>query len=430
MSSVGKEKHVMPRMAALWVLLLLFGAPVVAFAQLIVTGTGTVGKATELAGPITVCPAGQAARGIDTFGNSVNCFTAGGGKAVALAGPGSPIAGPDVGTIDQVHISDLNTSPTDFAAPLNPFNGAWLTYSIYSATARALTWNAVFSAEAGPPLPNISLGGAYLVLTFRFNTLSNKWALVWTSRELPFATQLTESSGIVGPINCDTTRFGYLPPLTGAIQFSDPVCTPRQGQRIIYSFRSPNVQLLTWGTKYTSVYGLSLPARSTGNNMKDEFAFQYDEPNDKWDLIATTQNARASRLKTCHLGIGEDNGPALSDTQLGPQTRMCEPIGTNGTIVEVAIWSNAGTPSVLPHKETGGVQTNLLSGALSTAAGGRRACARVVAELSENGSNTCVATLVSGQTAYVGEVMFGFTSGTAGGVAKSLTVIVYYLPGS
>jgi hypothetical protein len=412
------------------VMALVWSAPALAV-DIVIGTTGTVSKANELTNNGTNCGAGLAAQGVDTFGNAEGCFAPANGKVLTTAGPGSPIAGPDAATVDQVHIADLTTSPTVFNAPTNPTNGARLTYSIYCQTAaRALTWNAVFSSEAGPTLPTSCVVGQYLILTYRFNTLSNKWALEDNSRgQSAAAVLLTETAGVITPINCDTTRWGYLT-LTVDATVSNPVCTPQHGQRLTYSIQTSVPKLLTWGNKYSSVYTLSLPTRTTGNNMKDEFGFIYDVVNDKWDMDASTQNNRSARLKTCYLGQGKDNGSILGDADLGPQLRMCEPVGTAGTIVEVALYSNTGTPSIMPHRETGTTQTNLLSAPLATAAGGLRTCARQVVELSENGATTCSATLLSGAVTYSGQVIFGFTSGTATGNPNAVTMVIYYLPSS
>jgi hypothetical protein len=292
------------------VVILLWSLPAAAI-DIVIGTTGIVGKANELATNGTNCSSGFASQGIDTFGNAEGCFLPGGGKTLTTAGPGSPIAGPDAATVDQVHITDLTTSPTVFNAPTNPANGARLTYSIYCQTAaRALTWNAVFSSEAGPTLPTSCVVGQYLILTYRFNSLSNKWALEDNSRgQSAAAVLLTETAGVITPINCDTTRWGYLT-LTVDATVSNPVCTPQHGQRITYSIQTSAPKLLTWGNQYSSVYTLTLPTRTTGNGMKDEFGFIYDAVNTKWDMDASTQPNRGTG--TIRLSVLSAHQPATN----------------------------------------------------------------------------------------------------------------------
>jgi Repeat of unknown function (DUF5907) len=354
---------------------------------------------------------------------------------VLTPGSGTPVAiNSDLG--DQVHIADLTTSPTTISAPTGtPTNGQRLTISLRTtaATPIALTWTTTangFSAEAGVGLPASSIAGAYLVMVFRWNITSSRWALEYSSREDWQAVALTDETnlGTTTPINCDSGKLFFLASLSQASQFLSPVCTPRDGQLLRFRILSTTARALTWGSKYSAAMGLTLPTTTTGGGAYDLFGFEYNLVDDKWHFIATTQTAQTALTKACILSVGEDDGPVVVDSKLA-QTRMCPAIGATGTVKEIGVYADAGTPAVLPSRRTGAAAaTALLPAALATAAGGTYACKRLVAETSQNGATACTSGLQN-QT-YTGEVTFGWSSGTAGGVAKTVTMIIYYQPGN
>jgi hypothetical protein len=137
-----------------------------------------------------------------------------------------------------------------------------------------------------------------------------------------------------------------------------------------------------------------------------------------WTGATTLGDGTAYRQ--CTIVIGADNGAAvLSDADIGPQGRQCfAPVA--GTVVQVTVAADGGTPSVLPRRNSGGSTTNLLSGALSTAASGGIACAKTTGIVGFDGVTTCAGTL-TGTTLAAGDFL-ELISGTAGGVAKRLTV--------
>jgi Repeat of unknown function (DUF5907) len=354
---------------------------------------------------------------------------------VLTPGTGTPVTiNSDLG--DQVHIADLVTSPTTISAPTGtPTNGQRLTISLRTtaATPIALTWTTTangYSAEAGVGLPTSSIAGAYLVLVFRWNITSSRWALEYSSREDWRAVVLTDEAnlGTTTPINCDSGKLFFLTSLSQASQFLSPVCTPRDGQLLRFRILSSAARALTWGTKYSAAMGMPLPTTTTGGGAYDLFGFEYNLADDKWHFIATTQTSQTGLTKACVLSFGSDDGPVVVDTNLA-QSRMCPAIGATGTVKEIGVYADAGTPAVLPSRRTGAAAaTALLPAALATATGGTYACKRLVAETSQNGTTACTSGLQN-QT-YTGEVTFGWTSGTAGGVAKTVTMIIYYQPGN
>jgi hypothetical protein len=152
-------------------------------------------------------------------------------------------------------------------------------------------------------------------------------------------------------------------------------------------------------------------------------------------LVLTTQGAgadpiwasaspgAADKRRVCNMTIGSDDGSALSNAALGPQGRVCL-IPAASTVVEVNVAADAGTPNVIVRKNSNGAQTNLISGALATAAAGGIACSNTGGTTALNGVTTCTNTLTV-TTLAQGDYL-ELTSGTAGGTAKRMSIFVVY----
>lgn len=129
----------------------------------------------------------------------------------------------------------------------------------------------------------------------------------------------------------------------------------------------------------------------------------------------------ATVYRQCTIVVGADNGAALLDGDIGPQGRQCfAPVA--GTVVQVTVAADGGTPSVVPRLMHGASPTNLLSGALSTAGSGGIACAKTTGIAGFDGVTTCSGTLTG--TALAAGDFLEILSGTAGGVAKRLTLVI------
>lgn len=139
----------------------------------------------------------------------------------------------------------------------------------------------------------------------------------------------------------------------------------------------------------------------------------------------TNYSARIYRAgRTCNIVVGTDDGPVLGNSNLGPQGGQCL-IPFPATVYEVDVKADGGTPNVIPRVEhIGGSTSDLLSGALATAASGGFACSRANAVLSANGTTTCAATLQN--TALIAGDYIGLTSGTAGGTAKRVSITIWF----
>jgi len=134
--------------------------------------------------------------------------------------------------------------------------------------------------------------------------------------------------------------------------------------------------------------------------------------------------ASGNAIRSCTFPIGANNGAVLVDADIGPQNKQCF-VPAAGTVIEVTVAADAGTPSVLVRKITaGGSATNLLSGALATAASGGVACSNTGGTTGIDGATTCSSTLTT--TAIAEGVWLEPVSGTAGGVAKQMSISITY----
>lgn len=132
--------------------------------------------------------------------------------------------------------------------------------------------------------------------------------------------------------------------------------------------------------------------------------------------------------------VGAENGAVLLDADLGPQRKQFQ-IPAASTITEIDVAADGGTPNVIVAKRvctaspcvTGANETvtNLLSGALATAASGGTACSRTAAVAGIDGFTTCTNTLQNNTSIAAGTYV-ELVSGTAGGTAKRMSITVTY----
>lgn len=149
---------------------------------------------------------------------------------------------------------------------------------------------------------------------------------------------------------------------------------------------------------------------------------QFSTNNTDWFANCSGANLSAGqKRRTCMIDIGTDNGIALANADLGPQGRQCFVAG-GGTVVEVTVAANAGTPSVIPARNRASVLANFVSGALSTAGAGGIACSNVGGTLGLDGATTCSATLQN--TALNTGDWIDLVSGTAGGTAVRMSIAI------
>jgi hypothetical protein len=265
------------------------------------------------------------------------------------AGPGSPIA-VDSALYDQVQIDELS-GPTTFNAPLQTIpavKGQWLTYTIYTTTARALTWITTtngFSAENGTALPTTSLTAGYVVIHFRWNTLSARWGAVWISTGsvpfsgvagnlVSFATATTPGdSGLVAGtvltdgnvktitnkriidrilsitsattinVDCDDYDAVDITAQTTAATIAAPsTCTPVNGQSLTYRIFAAAVQTLGFATTtggFSQENGVLFPATTVANKSL---------------IIKTSYNSNTSRWGLTQVSWQSQGVTAMTET--------------------------------------------------------------------------------------------------------------------
>ena len=355
----------------------------------------------------------------------------------------------DLATIDvdsniynEVRIDELSQT-TNLAAPTgSPFDGQRLRYSITSTVSRLLTYTTTsggFAAEAGQNFPTKTIAGYYLILEFRWSGKSSHWALSDVSWQLPKVTafDLTASGSSV-TINTNTTELATIA-LGASAQANNTttlstVATPYDGQvlRVRFTTTGPApAKPLIWDSAITNNQGLPIPTTTTGGGKEDLFGLSYNPSVPAWVMTASSQTNQYATLKACIIALGDQvAGALLTNADLGPRFRQCPALGATGTVKEVGVYADAGTPSLIPHRRTGTTTAlDLVSSAIPVGANGTYNCARIAGDtLSQNGATTCNTNLIN--ASYSGEVSFGLSAGgVAGGVAKEITVVIFYVPG-
>ncbi len=136
-----------------------------------------------------------------------------------------------------------------------------------------------------------------------------------------------------------------------------------------------------------------------------------------------TVMATIYRYRTCDIPVGDTSGSAITNSQLGPQSRVCF-IPAAATIVEMDVNADNGTPNVIIGKNHAGSISNIVSSALATAASGGIACSNTGGTTGLNGATTCSSTLQN--TSLSAGDYLELVSGTAGGTAKFFAVHITY----
>lgn len=189
------------------------------------------------------------------------------------------------------------------------------------------------------------------------------------------------------------------------------------------------------GIKSTMVRVASAPANQFATGFNASGVQQFAQPSfANLSGAATSAQLPAVALRrVCSLVAGANNGATLTDADIGPQGKHCQ-IPYAATIYEIDVAADAGTPNVMVTKRhctaapcaAGANETvsNLTSAALATAASGGTACSAVGAAAGLDTFTTCSATLQN--TALLPGDWIEVVSGTAGGVAKRMSIDVHY----
>ena len=99
-------------------------------------------------------------------------------------------------------------------------------------------------------------------------------------------------------------------------------------------------------------------------------------------------------------------------------------INAPSTLIEMTVRADGGTPNIIAQRDRLGTAVNLVSSALATAASGAQACSNTGGTTGLDGTTTCSATLQN--TSLSAGDWLGIASGTAGGVAKRISVSLTY----
>jgi len=228
---------------------------------------------------------------------------------------------------------------------------------------------------------------------------------------IPGATTIVQSSSW-SPLAADTgkiyvvtgTATATLPntPPTAVWRFDAIVVT---GGKLTINPGTASIDGLTAGTTETFYSGSSVRVSTDGTNY--------------WT------SDKGYTIRTCDIAIGdESSSSALTNAQLGPQSRLCY-VPDTAIITEIAVAADGGTPNVIVGRNHAGTISNLVSSALATAAGGGIACSNAAGAVGRDGATTCSGTLQN-TTLSPGDYI-ELVSGTAGGTAKLMTIHVIYV---
>lgn len=195
-----------------------------------------------------------------------------------------------------------------------------------------------------------------------------------------------------------------------------------------------NTWTLFGPTTITTAYGWSLPAGENAAAGLLHFAAAASHASAMTisavvnsDLAAnavdSAKMAVVNTRRVCDIAVGDTTGSALTDAQLGPQSRVCF-IPAAATIVEMDVNADGGTPNVIVGKNHAGSISNIVSAALATASAGGIACSNTGGTTGINGATPCSSTLQN--TSIAAGDYLELVSGTAGGVAKFFVAHIVY----
>lgn len=141
------------------------------------------------------------------------------------------------------------------------------------------------------------------------------------------------------------------------------------------------------------------------------------------NAVTSAKMAVVNTRRTCTIVVGSNSGAALADADLADDEQCF--VNAAGTVVEITVRADGGTPNVIVGRDRLGTDVNLTSAALATAAAGAQACSKTSAATGLDGTTTCSATLQN--TGLVAGDWIKLTSGTAGGVAKRMSIGVTWI---
>jgi hypothetical protein len=404
----------------------------------ILVGNGTLWQQKAL--PLCLDTGGQHLN-YDTATNAFTCGTSGGATGTGDITTVANCTTGDCATATGTALQYVWMEP--MATPSNPVSGKEILY-VGTTTGLSTITNAGIvrhgvrtkAVSTDQFLTGIGDDGAVSSAVVDFGNLSGQASNTQipgtlTNKRLHPRTVAITGTGPFSAIDSDNTDTVYHLGLTAAATFNAPLGNPVDGQLLAFRLVSAAPQTLTFSilsNAYSDNADIPFPATTLGGGKETHLIFKWNGGAvAKWVLIGSNVAATTlpvkDRTRTCMMVIGDDDpaSPVLTNPKLGPQLHLCR-ASVAMTVTEIAVYADAGTPNVIVHKRLGTTNTALLSSALATAAAGAIACSKSTAVVGLDTVTTCAATLQN--PAIPAGYTIGLTSGTAGGVARRMTIAV------
>ena len=252
------------------------------------------------------------------------------------------------------------------------------------------------------------------------------------------------ASGTIDLSSASTTGGFTLPKVGGAVPTADGVVAENttnhtlvfgsNGTTLVAAVAATGTGTATTCTNQfvSAVSSTAVPTCTTATLAGAQFANQGTTTtvlhgnaagNPSFASVSGPDLAVVQTRRTCDIVIGDQSGSAILNAQLGPQKRLCF-IPSAGTLVEMDVAADGGTPNIIVGRNRAGSVSNIVSSALATAAAGGIACSSAAGGTGLDGTTSCSATLQN-TSLNAGDYLEA-VSGTAGGVAKIMTVHVTY----
>jgi len=204
------------------------------------------------------------------------------------------------------------------------------------------------------------------------------------------------------------------------------------GQSAVPTLSVTNTAYVYADTSIATTFGMALPAVMPTANQVLTATTIVDATHFKATWATASGPSASSLRRTCAMVFGAENAStALADGDIGPQKEQCQ-VAYAATINEIDVTADAGTPNVIvgirhctasPCASNFTI-SNLVSGALATAAAGAPACSKTGATAGLDTFTTCSATLQN--TGILPGDYIETVSATAGGTAKRFSVMVHF----
>jgi hypothetical protein len=203
----------------------------------------------------------------------------------------------------------------------NPVNEQELLFRFLSTTPRVLTWNAVFTAENGPPLPTVTTGDGVTYDRFKFiyNSTSAKWGLVANTKGVGRGVT-TLASSTTFTCNADLASLCemQMTGATGTITIAAPTGSPINGQELRLALQCTNAQTLTWNAAYLNGIYQTKPATCPANvTTWLEVRVRYSSVESGWVfLVGASTASTATFTVTKNLPVTGVKFPATNPGRL------------------------------------------------------------------------------------------------------------------